>query len=438
MATTTDEKDAVNSVNHNRMYVLTLLTLVGALNFVDRQILAVLLEPIGQEFDLPDSALGLLSGISFAIFYATLGIPIAVLADRSNRRNIISVCVVLFSCMTAICGSVTSFIQLMVARIGVGVGEAGTGPASQSIISDLFPLEQRPTAMAVLSAGSNLGLMIGFLVGGWVSEWYGWRVAFLAVGLPGIVLAGVIYFTSAEPKRSAPPSMDSDVFRSIADSFSLFLRIPSFLYFTAGASLYGMAAYGVTTWMPTYFIRYHGLTTGEAGTLMALTVGLLGGLGAIAGGAIASRMSRTDVRWNAFVPAIAIGVSLPFLVFLLTTGSTSLAVAGYIIPALLASVYNGPSIAVIQEVVPPERRAIAASLYALVFNLIGLGLGPFAVGVLSDLYAPALGDQSLRWAMMSVLTLGVAGVVVYYYASLVVGDDLEKIATKRAARSSPP
>ena len=195
------------SMHGNRYYVLVLLTLTASINFVDRQILSVLLEPIGQEFALSDSLLGLLSGIAFAAFYSILGIPIAVLADRLNRRNIIVICISIFSVMTAICGSVSSFMQLFLARIGVGIGEAGTAPASQSIISDLFPVAERPFAMSLLAAGGNIGLMLGLLIGGWVNEWYGWRMAFLAAAAPGVLIALTIWFTVQEPPRAKTPKI---------------------------------------------------------------------------------------------------------------------------------------------------------------------------------------------------------------------------------------
>jgi multidrug resistance protein len=417
-----------------RNYVLVLLTLTAAFNFVDRQILGVLLEPIGQEFHLPDSMLGLLSGIAFAAFYAVLGIPIAVLADRFNRRNIIVICIAIFSVMTTLCGAAANFLQLFLARIGVGIGEAGTMPASQSILSDLYPVEERPSAMGLLAAGGNIGLMLGLLIGGWVNEWYGWRTAFLVAAVPGMLLAVTIYFTVPEPTRRDLAQPRARWLRETWNGIALVGRILSVRRFVLGGTLYGMAAYGIHTWMPVYYIRYHGLSTGEAGTAISIIVGVLGGIGAVAGGVYCARLSRRDLRWNGWVPALAIFLSVPLLIAMLITNNTWAALGLFIVPGILSSVYAGPTWAIIQELVPPQRRAIAASVYMLVYNLIGLGLGPLAVGILSDLYIPALGDESLRWAMITVLLISLGGVAAYFMASRSITSDLENL---RAGRLDP-
>ena len=416
----------------SRGYVLALLTLTAAFNFVDRQILGVLLEPIGQEFALPDSMLGLLSGIAFAAFYAVLGVPIATLADRLNRRNIIVICVTVFSAMTALCGTVTSFVQLFLARIGVGVGEAGTMPASQSMLSDLYPVQERPSAMGVLAAGGNIGLMLGLLIGGWVNEWFGWRTAFLVAAVPGLLLALTIYLTVPEPARRSVAKPQKRWLRETWDGISLIGRVRSLRRFVLGGTLYGLAAYGIHTWMPVYYIRYHDLSTGEAGTAISIIVGVLGGLGAVAGGAICARLSRRDLGWNGWLPGLAILISVPLLIAMLLTDNTWLALSLFVLPGILSSVYAGPTWAIIQELVPPGRRAVAASVYMLIYNLIGLGLGPLAVGVISDLYIPTLGHESLRWAMVSVLLVSLGGVAAYFRAARSVTGDLEAL---RALRS---
>jgi MFS family permease len=415
-----------------RNYVLVILTLTAAFNFVDRQILGVLLEPIGQEFDLPDSMLGLLSGIAFAAFYAVLGIPIAVLSDRFNRRNIIVICVAIFSVMTTLCGAAASFLQLFLARIGVGVGEAGTMPASQSIISDLFPVRERASAMGLLAAGGNIGLMLGLLIGGWVNEWFGWRTAFLVAAVPGMLLALTIYLTVPEPVRRTAARPRSHWFKETWDGIALVARVVSMRRFVLGGTLYGLAAYGIHTWMPVYYIRYHGLSTGEAGTAISIIVGVLGGIGAVAGGAFCAYLSRRDLRWNGWIPGLAILISVPLLIAMLITNNTWVALGLFVIPGILSSVYAGPTWAIIQELVPADRRAIAASVYMLIYNLIGLGLGPLAVGILSDLYIPALGDESLRWAMITVLLVSVGGVSAYFMAARTLRDDLAELSTQTA------
>ncbi len=416
-----------------RNYVLVLLTLTAAFNFVDRQILSVLLEPIGKEFNLPDTYLGLLSGIAFAAFYATLGIPIAVLADRSSRRNIIVATTAIFSVMTALCGAVTSFMQLFLVRVGVGVGEAGTAPASMSMLSDLYPVEERTAAMGFLGASGNIGLMLGLLVGGWVNEWYGWRTAFVVAAAPGLILTLLILYTVPEPVRRAPPPIRGRWIRSTGDSIAYLLSIRSFRRFALGGTLYGMAAYGIHTFMPLYYMRFHGMSTGEAGTVNAIIVGALGGFGAFGVGVLCSYLSRRDIRWNGWVPAVGILVSVPLLIAMLLTDNTWLAISLFVVPGILSSCHAGATWSIIQELVVPERRAVAASVYLLGYNLIGLGLGPFAVGLLSDLYIPLVGDQSLRWAMVTVLSIAFAGVFVYFMAARSVKADLERVRARRAA-----
>lgn len=407
--------------------MLVLLTLVAAFNFVDRQILGVLLEPIGQEFELRDSYLGLLSGIAFAAFYAVLGIPIALLADRRNRRNIIVVCITVFSLMTTLCGLAQNFLQLFLARVGVGVGEAGTSPASQSILSDLFPVQERPWAMGLLASGGNIGLMLGLLIGGWVNEWWGWRAAFFVAAVPGLVLALVIFRTVPEPIRQTRVRAHAGWLQETWLGITMLGRIRSARRFVMGGTLYGMAAYGIHTWMPTYYIRYHDMSTGEAGTVNAIIVGALGGIGAFAGGLVCAKLNRRDIRWNAWLPALAIGLSVPLLIAMLLTDSTYLAIALFIVPGFLASVYAGPTWSIIQELVPADRRALAASVFLLLFNLIGLGLGPLAVGVLSDLFSGSVGDQSLRWAMIAVLLISLGGIAAYTLAASSLRADLARI-----------
>ncbi|MFP6816682.1 MAG: MFS transporter [Pseudomonadales bacterium] len=421
-----------------RNYVLVLLTLTAAFNFVDRQILGVLLEPIGQEFDLPDSMLGLLSGIAFAAFYAVLGIPIAVMADRFNRRKIIVICIAIFSVMTTLCGAAANFVQLFLARIGVGVGEAGTMPASQSILADLYPVEERSSAMGLLAAGGNIGLMLGLLIGGWVNEWFGWRTAFLVAAVPGMLLALTIHFTVREPPRTTTAMPSTHWFKEAWDGIALVGRVLSMRRFVMGGTLYGLAAYGIHTWMPVYYIRYHGMSTGEAGTAISIIVGVLGGIGAVAGGALCTRLSRHDLRWSAWVPGLAILISVPLLIAMLMTDNTWLALGLFVIPGILSSVYAGPTWAVIQELVPPNRRAIAVSVYMLIYNLIGLGLGPLAVGILSDLYIPSLGDESLRWAMITVLLVSLGGVTAYYLASRSVIADVQRQSADASASQAAP
>ena len=334
--------------------------------------------------------------------------------------------------MTALCGTAGNFLHLFLARIGVGVGEAGTAPASQSILSDLYPVNERPTAMAILGAGGNIGLMIGLLIGGWVNEWYGWRVAFFVAALPGVIIALFIGLTVTEPSRKIPKNK-APWLKDSLDGLRSAIAIRSVRRFIMGGTLYAMTAYGIHTWMPTYFIRFHGLSTGETGTVNAIIVGVLGALGAIAGGILCSRLSKNDIRWHGWLPAIAIITSLPFLAATLLSNHTWTAIGFFVIPGILSSIYSGPTYAIIQELVPANRRAMAAALYLLVFNLIGLGLGPLATGILSDLYAPIVGAESLRWAMTSILIVSIPGCIFYLLGAQSLKTDLHSLKLARPA-----
>ncbi|MFN3231465.1 MAG: spinster family MFS transporter [Alphaproteobacteria bacterium] len=415
-----------------RNYVLVLLTLVAAINFLDRQILGVLLEPIKDEFGLPDWALGVLTGIGFAAFYATLGIPIAALADRFSRRNIIVVCTGLFSVMTALCGLAQNFWHLFLARIGVGVGEAGTMPASQSIISNLFPIENRSAAMGLLATGGNIGLMLGLLIGGWVNEWWGWRWAFAVAAMPGLLLALSIWYTVKEPVRPANPAAEAGpkphIVRGILDSLAFMIKVPSIRWFTIGGSLYGLTGYGLYTFMPSYFIRYHDFSTGEAGTVISIMTGVIGAIGTFSGGVFCARLvARYGLHWNGWVPAMAILLSAPFMITMLLSDNTWLVIGLFVVPGFLSSVYAGPTWAIIQELVTPARRAMAASVYMLIFNLVALGLGPVYTGAVSSAIEPAVGDQSLRYAMASVVVISLFGAFAYFMAARRVAGDVARV-----------
>lgn len=278
--------------------------------------------------------------------------------------------------------------------------------------------------MGILASGGSIGFMLGLLIGGWVNEWYGWRVAFMTAAFPGLLLTLVILLTVKEPARKINPTRQAWVSETWL-GIRIVLRIMSVRWFVLGGTLYGLSAYGIHTWMPVYYIRYHDMSTGEAGTAISIIVGVIGGFGAVLGGIVCARLNTRDVRWNGWVPALSIAISVPLLIAMLLTDNTSLALGLFLIPGLLSSVYAGPTWAIIQELVPVERRAMAVSVYMLIYNLIGLGLGPLAVGILSDLYRPWSGDDSLRWAMCSVLLVSIGGIISYALAASSVRQDLE-------------
>lgn len=388
----------------SKYYALVLLTIVYACNFIDRQLLAILQESIKADLLLSDGQLGLLAGFAFALFYVTAGIPIARWADRSNRRNIVAGALFLWSFMTAISGFVQNYAQLLAARIGVGIGEAGGSPPSHSIISDIFPPEKRAGAMGFYSMGVNIGILFGFLLGGWLNEFFGWRVAFMVVGAPGILLAVVVRFTLREPTRGmAENRLASDKSVPLGQVLALLWSRRSFRHMALGAALNAFCGYSIASWTASFMIRSHGMSTGELGTWLALISGLCGAIGVFLGGMVADRLGQKDQRWYMWVPAAASVVCIPFMALVYLTDHAYLALLFAVVPGLLHNVYLGSTLATTHSLVGLRMRAVASAILFFILNLIGLGLGPLLVGLLSDHLQVQWGDHSLRQAMLYLL-----------------------------------
>jgi len=384
-----------------RTGVLITLMLVYTVNQIDRQLLGILLEPIRHEFHLSDSQLGFLSGIAFAMFYATLGIPFALLADRSNRRSLIAIALGLWSVMTACCGLAVNFVQLLIFRVGVGVGESGTLPTSQSMISDLYPRENRATAMGILSIGANLGVMTAFMAGGLIGAHWGWRAAFLIFSGVGVLLAIFVRLFMPEPARGGGKSRVHSPAASLLSAFALLWRTPALRNLVIAAPLAAMVSYAFLAWLPSYLIRTFGGTPATVGPLLSVVVGVGGCLGTLIGGIAADRLGLHDTRWHVWVSTIALLVAAPTFVAALFAPSFWLAIGIFVVPMFLGIVYSGPNFALVQGLYPPRMRALGAAIYLFIVNLIGGGLGPLFVGLLSDRLKPQLGSQSLRWALAS-------------------------------------
>ena len=387
-----------------RRYVLILLTLVYAVNFVDRQLIAILQESIKSDLGLSDTQLGLLTGFAFAMFYVIAGIPIARLADRTNRRNIIAVSIGVWSAMTALSGYAANFMQLLAARIGVGIGEAGCSPPAHSMISDIFPPTQRATALSFYSVGINIGIMLGFLLGGILNQYFGWRIAFLVIGAPGLLLALWFRFGVEEPQRgwSEQQTVDSSSV-SLGNVISFIVARRYLLHISLGAAMSSMAGYGLTSWTASFFIRSHGVPTAELGAWLAVGAGLFGSLGTFMGGYLADRWGVKDKRWYMWVPAIAILVAIPPVVLSMTLEHTTTALIISWLPPIFTTCYLGVSLAVFHGSVEPRMRATSSALFFLVLNIIGLGCGPTIVGTASDMLKPLFGDDSIRYAMIIVI-----------------------------------
>ncbi|MAU61477.1 MAG: MFS transporter [Parvibaculum sp.] len=412
-----------------RNYALFVLMIAYTANYVDRQILAILLEPIKQDLGLNDTQLGFLSGITFAIFYATLGVPIAMWADRTNRRNIVALALTIFSSMTVLCGFVTNFVQLALARIGVGIGEAGSSPPSHSMISDMFPPEKRASAMGIYSLGINIGILIGFLVGGWVSQWYGWRAAFFIVGAPGLLIALLVRFTLKEPERGHADGISAQASAAapkVGEVWKLLWSQKSFRHIAFGCALAAFGGYAGVTWIPAFLIRSFEMSPGEIGTWLALIIGFVGGAGTYATSWLADRYGKGDVRWNLWVVAIVMAVCFPFAVGMYLSADKYWALAFFLVPAFAGAAYIGPSLAMTQALVTLRMRAVASAVLFLILNLIGMGLGPQAVGLISDLYNPAYGSESLRYALLTVMVVWPWAGIHFVLGAKTLKDDLAR------------
>jgi len=419
-------------------YVLLMLTIVYVFNFVDRQILVVLQESIKADLGLSDTQLGLLSGLSFAIFYVSLGIPIARLADRSNRRNIVSVSLVVWSAMTAACGLAQNFYHLLLARIGVGIGEAGGSPPAHAMISDYFPEEKRATALSIYSVGIYIGIMIGFPLGSWLDGLYGWRIAFFSIGIPGVLFALFFVWTVKEPKRCAQEISDKDVVdspsvsttkeASLKDSLKFLLSKRSFVLIALAAGFHTFATYGIGNWLASFMIRVHLPTGGIEASNIGLTIGLIlgtaGGIGSYAGGLIADRLGKEDKSWYAKVSAYGGIIGLPFLLVFYFHPTTYIALASLLIGYACVSTFLGPTIAIVHSLVPAKMRAFSSSMLFLALNLIGLGFGPLFVGFMSDMLEPSFGTESLRWALAATFPVSLIAIFLFFAASKKINEDL--------------
>ncbi|MBI2992619.1 MAG: MFS transporter [Gammaproteobacteria bacterium] len=419
-------------------YVLGVLFLAYVVNVMDRAVLGVLIQPIKHEFGVSDTALGLLGGIAFALFYATLGIPIAAWADRSSRRNVLALAIALWSTMTALCGVAVNFIMLLLARIGTAVGEAGGTPPSHSLISDYFPLRKRATALSFYALGIPIGAMCGSLAGGWLNEFFGWRAAFVIVGLPGVAVALLVRFTVQEPPRglsdAAAPAVASTGAPPILDVFKYLWARTSFRHITLAAALHSFVWYGGSTWNAPFFIRSHGMSTGEAGSWLAF-LALVATIGTFFGGVIADKLSTfmKDRRWYMRVPGIATLAMVPFQFSSYLASDLSVVIPSFCIMMILASIFFGPSFAMTQALATLRMRAVAASILLFVQTLIGLGLGPFFVGVISDVLQPSLGAESLAYGLVIVGLVNIWAAAHYFHAARTLREDLDATAAMVSA-----
>lgn len=409
-----------------RAVTLSILAAVFAVNFMDRQILAILAEPIKHDLDLSDTEVGLLYGFAFAVLYTTAGIPIARYADRRNRARIVNLSLVTFSLMTAACGLAANYWQLLFARIGVAVGEGGTGPPSQSMISDLYPLRRRSTAMAAFSLGPHIGVVLGFLIGGWVAQVWGWRAAFYVAGGTGLVFAVASVKLLREPQRGGANGLIGAPPPPIGALLRTFVREASLRHILMGGTVASIAVYAMIGWLPAFLMRGYGLGTAAAGSALALILGLAGAVGTVALGVLADRLGVRDAAWRLKVVAVALFVIACGWAGVLGAREAPVAIAALIVPGALLGAYLGPSFAMVQSLVEPAARATAAALLLFAVNVVGLGLGPLLVGAISDALEPTHGAASLGTALWIVPPLCLWAACHYHAASRSLSSDLHE------------
>lgn len=407
-------------------YVLAILSLVYVVSFVDRQLLAMLIEPIKREFGVSDTAMGFLTGFAFVLFYTLAGIPIARLADRASRKAIIALSLTLWSAMTAASGLARSFVQLALIRVMVGVGEAGGNPPAHSLISDYFPPQKRATALSVYACGVYLGSALAFLAGGWLVTRYDWRTAFYIVGLPGVVLAAIVALTVRELPRGASEQRTAAVASvPLKEVLRFLIGRRAFLLIALGSSLQSLSGYGVITWGPTFLSRVHGMSMSQIGVSLGWIIGLAGCLGALFGGRLADRMGARDVRWYMQLPALQALIALPFLVGFTLLPQPVQSLACFIPFYALGAMYVGPLFSMVQGLVELRMRATAAAILMFLVNMIGLGLGPLTIGILNDhVFGPVYGQDAIRYSMLVVGLLGGFASLLFWRASLRLREEL--------------
>jgi len=388
--------------------------LAYTLSICDRMILSILFPDIKVEFGLSDTQLGLLGGISFALFYATMGLPIARLSDQYSRKRIIIASLVIFSIMTALSGMAAGFISLLLFRIGVGIGEAGVNPASHSLIADYFPPKRRGFAMATLMMGGSLGMILGFVGGGIVAEHYGWRVAMIAVGVPGLLLALLMAKLLKEPGRGTfetqAPTSPPPIFTTAVTMW----QNPAMRHLIAGSVAAGLMSYGLTQWLPTFFMRTHDLSQSQTGMLIAGVFGISGAIGALVAGKLFDRLAVRGFQYGMWMLAIVPFFTMPFFIMGLLVDDLTMAIVLFIIPGFAANYALGPTLAMVQTLSPVNMRGVSSAIKMLCLNLFGMGLGPLLVGVLSDFLSPRYGEDALSVALAYFTLVGLWGALHFW------------------------
>jgi MFS family permease len=412
-----------------RYLVLAILTIVYVTNFVDRQVINVLAQYIIEDLSISDGQFGMLSGLAFAAIYTTLGIPIARLADIANRRNIVAVAVAVWSIMTALCGLAQNFAQLFMARFGVGVGEAGGSPPSHSIVSDIFPAEQRATALSIYSLGVYGGILVGTVGGAYLVQYFDWRTAFIVVGMPGVLLALLVRFLVKEPPRGMAENRKDTTPPGFFNVMKFLWERKSFRHLSFACALHAFVTYGMGNFMPLFLGRVHDMPILDVGWYYGMIAGIGGLAGTFFGGWISDRLNKKtgDMTWYVWVPFASTIIAIPLaLNTFLIMPNGYVAVYSYFLPVFFGGWYLAPCLASTHFLVGLRMRAMGSAVLLFMLNLIGLGLGPMMTGFVSDFLAPSFGDDGLRYAMSITVLVNIWCAVHYYLSAKTIKQDFAR------------
>jgi MFS family permease len=416
-----------NSAAIARYYTLLLLTLIYGLNFLDRTIFNVLIEPIKREFALSDGMIGLLAGFGFVLLYSALGLPIARIADRSNRRNIIALGLAFWSAMTALCGVAQNVVILAIARIGVGIGESAGTPASQSLIADLFSKDERPRALGIYAIGTYLGIFLGYFFGGWVNQFYGWRIAFLGVGLPGVLLALLLRMSVREPVRGGSDGSLAQMPREpVRPTFAFLFSQRSYILVLIGFCLTSYTNYATSVWIPPFLARIHHLSSVEIGLYAGTLKGLFGIAGTLLGGFVVARIGRTEDRWKLWAPAIMSALAGPIFAVCMLTPNFYVSMATLGLFSLFVGFHLGPIFAIAQTVAKPTMRALASATVLLTATCFGQGVGPLIVGLVNDQLKPMYGADAIRYSLLTASATTICGALFFLLAAMSLRADIRR------------
>lgn len=406
------------------VYVMGALLLVYVISYVDRQLIAVLLQDIKLEFGLSDGQMGWITGMAFAVAYSLVGLPVARLADRSTRRTVISVGVAIWSLITALTGYVQGFGQLFLARVGIGAAESAGGPPGHSLLADYFPPHQRGRALALYSAGGSVGIALGMLLGGMLGDAYGWRAAFVILGIPGLLIALLVRFSVAEPPRGRFDVGHAPESEPLRATLQYLWKRRAYVWLTLAATLHVFAGFGASTWNATFLRRIHGLSATEAGFWLGVVSGTASFLGGLAAGWMADHFGRRDARWYMWVPIIGSLVAMPFSYGFLLLPTVTTAVLCVIPSSFFGNSHAGVTFAMAQGIARPRMRALSAAIVLFVINIGGLGAGPTILGMLSDFLVPRFGDESIRYALMIIFLPHLLACLCNWLAARTLREDL--------------